>query len=206
VPAGYDGKEKKNWQAPGKGIAGNDIEKGVLRFNGDKDAYLNVLRSFAKNTPPLLVLSGKVDPECLAEYATNVHGIKGSSGGICAEDIAGMAAALENAARTGDYDYVAAHNEAFAKTTLKLIDDISAMIAEIDADNLKPGKDKPDAKILDALRQACINYEMNGVDAALEELEAWDYDSGGELVSWLRENAEQMNFDEIVEKISDTIE
>jgi len=33
-------------------------------------------------------------------------------------------------------------------------------------------------------------------------LEAFSYENDGELVEWLRRNAEQTNFDEIAEKLS----
>ncbi|MDR2571460.1 MAG: transporter substrate-binding domain-containing protein [Oscillospiraceae bacterium] len=194
--------DEKNWQALHKGVPGINIEKGISRFDGDKDAYLYILRSYAKNTLPLLESTKKVDLGRLKNYATVMHGIKGSSGSICAEDIADLAKALENAAYAGDFEYVSAHNKNFAVTARKLIEDISKMLSEYDADNLKPKKDKPDADTLKRLRQACINYEMSGVYAALEELEAFEYDLDGELIFWLRENVEQINFDEIVEKLS----
>ncbi|MCL2576423.1 MAG: transporter substrate-binding domain-containing protein [Defluviitaleaceae bacterium] len=197
---------EKNWQAMDKGIPGINTKKGLSRFNGDKDAYLDVLRSYAKNTPRLLEGSGQVTSDLLADYATIVHGIKGSSGGICAEETAGIAEALEGAALAGDYEYVAAHNENLTTTARRLISGITTMLERFDADNLKPKKEKLDNETLDRLRQACIDYEMSGVDAALGELEAFDYKTDGELIVWLRENAEQMNFDEIVKRISDTIE
>jgi len=43
---------------------------------------------------------------------------------------------------------------------------------------------------------------MNNVDAAIAELEAFEYESGAELITWLRKNAEQTNFDEIAERLS----
>jgi len=193
---------EKNWQAIDKGIPGINTKEGLSRFNGDKDAYVDVLRSYAKNTPPLLEASGQVTPDLLADYVTIVHGIKGSSGSICAEETAGIAQALEGAALDGDYAYVAANNENLTATARKLISDISFMLERFDADNLKQKKEKPDSETLDKLRQACIDYEMNVVDAALEELETFDYETDGDLIAWLRENAEQMNFDEIAKRLS----
>jgi len=184
-----------------KGVPGINIKKGLLRFNGDKDAYLDVLRSYAKNTPPLLETAGEFNEDDLTDYTTTVHGIKGSSGGVCAEEVAGMAEALEKAAQAGDYDYIVTHNDSLIQTTRKLISDILNMTAEIDASNLKPKKTAPDIKTLERLRQACADYEMSDVDTALEELEAFDYESGGDLVIWLQENVELMNFDEIIEKL-----
>ena len=195
--------DDKNWQALQKGVPGLNIEKGLSRFYGDKDAYTDVLRSYAKNTLPLLEESREADRDDLTSYGTIVHGIKGSSGGICAEEVAVMAEALEKAALARDYDYIKANNEALVDTAKKLISDIEEMLDRLSADNQKPKKDKPDADVLDRLRQACENYEMSNVDAALDELELYDYESDGELVVWLRENAEQMNFDEIIERLSD---
>jgi len=196
----YD--DDMNWQALDKGIPGINIEKGLSRFYGDKHAYVDVLRSYARNTVPLLENSQNVNSDDLSDYTTIVHGIKGSSGGICAEEAAGIAEALEKAAIAGNYDYIIANNANLKSTVQKLISDIELILTEIDADNKKPVKDKPDSKLLDKLVQACENYEMSNVDAALDELETYDYKSDGDLIIWLRENAEQMNFDEIVERLS----
>jgi len=194
--------EDKNWQMLDKGIAGISIKRGLLRFNGDKDSFLNVLRSYAKNTPPLLEAISEVAPERLMGYAAIVHGIKGSSSAICAEEITGFAEALENAANAGEYKYIINNNANFIKTTKGLITGIQKMITEIDAGNNKPRKTNPDAKTLERLCQACINYDMNSVDEALEELEAFDYESNGLLIRWLRKNVEVTNFEEIVERLS----
>ena len=191
-----------NWQALDNGIAGINIQKGLMRFNGDKEAYLTVLRSYAKNTPPLLEAIGEFDPDSIIEYNTIVHGLKGSSSAICAEEIAGMAGVLENAAINGDYSYIAANNANLVGSIRNLITTINNVIAEIDTCSHKPVRSSPDVKTLERLCQACINYEMIDVDAALDELEAFDYESDGELVVWLRENVEVMNFNEIVERLS----
>ncbi|MCL2456939.1 MAG: Hpt domain-containing protein, partial [Defluviitaleaceae bacterium] len=188
---------------PIKKIDGVNVEKGLARMGGDKDAYIFVLRSYAKNTPPLLDAAQKINPENLTDYATIVHGIRGSSGGINADEIALLAGELENAALAGDFDFAASHNEKFIAAARKLIENISQMLAEIDAENKKPQKNKPDEKILADLRQACTDFEMSGVDAALDALETFEYETDGELVAWLRENAEQMNFDEIIKKLSE---
>jgi len=193
-----------NWQALKKGISGLNIDKGIMNFYGDKNAYLTVLRSYAKNTPPLLEAAKDVSLDNLAHYATIVHGIKGSSAGICADNIAALAETLEKAARKGDYNYILAHGKNLAEATQRLILNIKAIVDEVDSDNQKPKKDKPDEETLTNLLQACRDYKMDSVDAALDELEAFEYKKHGdnELIIWLRENAEQMNFDEIIKKLS----
>ena len=191
-----------NWQALIRGVHGLEIEKGLSRFGGDKEAYINVLRSYAKNTPPLLETLNTMDKNNLDEYITVVHGIKGSSRGIFAEKIGDIAEALENAASAGDYGYIEKDTATLVKAIRFLISDITKMLKEFDEDNLKATKDKPDIETLERLCRACVNYDMNSVDDALDELETFDYENDGDLVVWLRENVEQMNFEEIIEKLS----
>jgi len=186
-------------------IYGLNIEKGLRRFSGDTVAYISVLQSYARNTVPLLdsALETSASRERLRNYETIVHGVKGSSSGICADIVADLASALEDAAVAGDFDYITANNSAFIDTTKKLIADIEELLERIRVESGKPRKEKPDKETLDKLREACINYEMNKVDEAISELEAYDYDTEEELVSWIRANAELTNFDEIVERLSD---
>ena len=188
----------------GREVYGLDIEKGLRRFSNDKEAYISVLRSYVKNTPPLLktAIETGMDPDRISEYETIVHGIKGSSGGICAEKVADLAMRLEDAAKVGDLDYISANNASFVDSAVNLIADIEKMLEGMDTADSRHKKERPDKDILDRLRTACENYDMSGVDDAITELESFEYVSDGDLVIWLRENAEQTNFDEIVERLS----
>jgi len=200
--------DKMNWQALYKGVPGLDIEKGLVHFYNDKPAYISVLRSYAKNTPPLLDAAEDFNKDNLPHYTTMLHGIKGSSSGIHADKIAIFAEALEKAARSGDCIYILANNKNLIETTRKLIYDIEVMLDEIDSDNSKPKKDKPDGEILNKLHSACESYEMDSVDAALAELEAYEYENAkdNEFIIWLRENVEQLNFEEIMKRITEVSE
>jgi hypothetical protein len=44
---------------------------------------------------------------------------------------------------------------------------------------------------------------MDGVDAAIAALEVYEYESGGERVSRLREHVDTMGFAQIIEKLKD---
>jgi len=209
---------KQDEQDAGDDHAGSDIDieayssdiyglntgKGIRRFSGDTDAYISVLSSYTVNTPPLLdaALKAGSDRTRLSEYETVVHGIKGSSGGICADKVAELASTLEEAAKSGDYDYITVNNTVFVDTARNLITDLEVMLEKIRSESSRPKKDKPDEATLEKLREACTGYEMNIVDEAIAELEAYDYETDSELVAWLRINAEQTNFDEIVERLS----
>ena len=201
--SGGSGKVDQNMLR--KIIPGLNPKRGLKRFGGDADAYVDVLRSFAINTPPLLDLAieASKSKESLKDYETIVHGVKGSSRSICADEAADLAEALEDAAGDGDFYFIIANNATFIETTRVLISNIDALLEDIQANELKPKKDKPDVSTLLRLREACENYEMNIVDEAIAELESFSYESDGELVVWLRRNAEQTNFEEIVERLAD---
>ena len=44
---------------------------------------------------------------------------------------------------------------------------------------------------------------MDGADAAMAEIEAYEYDSDDGLAVWLRQNIDQMNFSQIKERLSE---
>jgi hypothetical protein len=43
---------------------------------------------------------------------------------------------------------------------------------------------------------------MDGVNRAMAEIEEYDYESGGELIEWLRDNILEGNLDEIAVKLA----
>jgi len=181
---------------------GLDIEKGINRFSGDQDLYFKIIQSYVENTQQLLDSIKNVSEENLAGYAITVHGIKGSSRGIFADMIGDAAENLELAAKSGDINYVVTHNGAFLNAIWKLIFDLEDLLADVHPEAPKPFKDKPDEDTLRMLLMACKEYDMDGVDAAIAELEKFHYGAGAGAVAWLVENVKLMNFDEIIEKLS----
>jgi len=137
----------------------------------------------------------------MKSYEITVHSIKGSSFGICADAVGRLAADLERAAKELDFAYIKKHNGPFISIARKLVFDIDELLTSIEADSQKQEMDKPDAEVLERLSAACAAYDMDGVVAAMDELLVYRYESGGDLVDWLRENVDLMNFDEIVERI-----
>ncbi|MDR1815829.1 MAG: transporter substrate-binding domain-containing protein, partial [Clostridiales Family XIII bacterium] len=97
----------------GKQVQGVDLADGLSRFGGDEQAYLDVVRSYVKNTPELADKSAGVTRETLADYAITVHGIKGASRNIGARTLGSRAEELELAAKAEDFAYVSQNNEAF---------------------------------------------------------------------------------------------
>jgi CheY-like chemotaxis protein len=185
-----------------RNISGINVEKGLRRFNNDRESYMRVLRSFIVDTPPLLEILKQSNFDNLENYAVTVHGIKGSSRGIGADEIGDKAEALEKAARAGEHDFIRKYNSAFIEETAKLISDLEIMLGKIEGENPKQKKEKPDSETLRRLLSACEKYQMDEADAAMLELESYQYESGGELVEWLRLNVAQMNSQKIIEKLS----
>ena len=186
----------------GKEITGLNIENGVKRFRGDEEVYISVLHSYALNTRSLLDSIDPVPENKLKSYEIMVHSIKGSSYGICADAVGRLAGDLERAAKEFELDYIKKHNSPFVAVARKLVNDIDDMLKALNLDSLKPVKDKPDVASLLNLISACIDYDMDGVDAAMEDITHYQYENDGGLVNWLKDNVNMMNFDEIVERLS----
>jgi CheY-like chemotaxis protein/anti-sigma regulatory factor (Ser/Thr protein kinase) len=186
----------------GKEIAGLDYDKGVQRFGGDEEVYIGVLRSFMTNTRNILDSVANVTENSLYDYEISVHSIKGSSSGICADAVSRLAADLERAAKAFEFGYIKKQNESFIKVVNKLIEEIKSLLDTYDSITKKPTKDKPDSAVLSDLVRACNAYDMDEVDAAMAKITSYQYEEDDDLVSWLCENVESMNFDEIVEKLA----
>ncbi|MDR0839153.1 MAG: response regulator [Oscillospiraceae bacterium] len=185
--------------------AGLDIEKGLGRFGGDEETYTEVLKSYAKNTPELLDKAREVTAAGLADYAVIVHGIKASSRSIGAEQVGEMAEALEHAAKEGDADFVNANNGGFIQAAETLLAEISDRVRSFDDAHPKEKKSAPDTAVLAALREACAQFDIDGVDKAMEELDGFEYETGAELVEWLREQVGVAGFKRIAERLSEIV-
>jgi len=181
-------------------IAGLDLEDGIDRF-GCQEIYLEVLRSFADSTPPLLDLLRNPSEKTLGEYSVHAHGIKGASRGIGAFTIGNIAESLERAAKAGDFEYVKDNNDNFIDKAQALISDINNLVDEFAPPCVKPKKDKPDKEMLEKMMTACAKYDMDEVEKVMAEIEAYEYEFDGGLTKWLRENVSLTNFAQIREKL-----
>ncbi len=182
----------------GLAVQGVNTAKALERFGGDEAVLIEVMRSYAKKTRPLLAaLESYLNEENLADYAIVVHGVKGSSYGLCAQQAGRAAEALEAASSAGELAAVREGHPAFARTMEALLSGIERALAGVDAALDKPLAAEPSPALLAELRAACKAYDMDRVDRAMEALEAGRYERGETLVAWLREKVDSMAFEEI---------
>ncbi|MCL2810216.1 MAG: Hpt domain-containing protein, partial [Treponema sp.] len=193
-----------------KEIKGLNIIKGLQRYGCDEKTYLKVLRSYAASVRSMLGIiesfssperSEAVTPDKLNDYKIKVHGIKGTSLDIFAGQIGTSAKALEDAAKTDNIEYINDHNSAFLEAAWKMVTDIESLLMGLDAENPKPKKDRPDKEELSKLLAACKNYDMDGADNAMAEIEKFQYESDDGLADWLRESLDRMDLKQIADKL-----
>jgi CheY-like chemotaxis protein len=183
-------------------IEGLDLGKLLERFGGDEESLIHTLASYRETTPALLEKLRSLTEKGLGEYAIVVHGVKGSSYGICAETVGRLAEELEYASKNGDFEFVDKNNGALLRFAEKLIADIGVMLEGVNQLDKKPKRETPDSVVLNLLRESCVNYDMDGIDRAMQELESFEYEAQGGLVTWLRERVDAMDLLQIQDRLS----
>jgi PAS domain S-box-containing protein len=181
-------------------VKGINLTAGRKRYASD-DAFLEIIRSYCIHTPALLEKIRNFSEKNPDQYTIAVHGLKGSSYSICADRAGRYAAAMETAARAGDIETIKAKNGGLVKTVEALLSGLNELSAKIE-DPEKQRTGAPDRTVLDRLLEGCKQYKpMAEIEKAVIELEHYEYDSGGELVSWLREQLDNLEYDAIRDRL-----
>jgi signal transduction histidine kinase/DNA-binding response OmpR family regulator len=182
-------------------IEGIDLTRGKRKYNNDA-AYLDILRSWHKHTPALLEKMRNPLFESLPEYAITVHGIKGASLGICADEISSKAEELEHYAKSGNIGQVQADNSMFINMAESLLANIGELLEKVDVGKKqKPRKFAPDTMLLEKLLEAVKSYKSTLMEETMCSIESYDYDSDMELVTWLRQQMDNLEYDAIRQKL-----
>ncbi|GHS85605.1 hybrid sensor histidine kinase/response regulator [Synergistales bacterium] len=197
--------ESDEMKLEGFDVDGLDIAFGVQRYGGG-GAYLKILDSYLTHTP--LLLSKMKDPTKadLSEYTINVHGLKGSSNGIGATLVAKRAEALELAAKAGDFEAVISENDAFISLTEALLAGINAMLRK--AEGLigkREQRPEPDRALLFRLMEAAKHFKTAAMDDIIIELRSYDYEADGELVTWLKEQLDNLEYSAICDRLESVL-
>jgi signal transduction histidine kinase/CheY-like chemotaxis protein len=186
-------------------IEGVDLQEGKIRYHGK--TYLEVLRAYCLHTPVLLerlyfIENENFGEKLMEEYIITVHGLKGSTYGICAEAIGKQAEALEHAARDGDMQFIRTNTVLFIEGIEKLLKRLGELLAAVmEQAGAKPVSPKPDVALLQELAEACKHYKANAMEEILDKLESFQYESDGDLIRWLREQMDNLEYDAIGERL-----
>jgi len=183
-------------------IIGIDTLTVMTLYGDDEDLYASILESYVNNTPNLINMLRHVDESNLADYAINVHGLKGSSGNIGAKRVQEKAAKMEKTAKAANLTEVLSENEALLSETETLIKEIKTWLCDRNSKNEKPSALSFDSSLLDELYICCKEFDMNGADSVMEKLTEFTYDNNNELIVWLSEKVATSEFDEIIERIA----
>jgi CheY-like chemotaxis protein len=187
----------------GKYIEGVDIQKGLERYKNDL-IYLEILRSYADSMPEFLTILRDVTPEGLGVYGVTVHGIKGASYQICAGEAGRGAEALEAAAKAGDWETVQKDNGIFVENLEALLAGMREFFAgmgKTESGEDKPRAAAPDRGLFAGMLRACKEYDITAMEEVLLELERYTYESGEELIVWLRRQLDNIDYEAIRERL-----
>ena len=184
-----------------KDVVDIDLAEGLKRFAGNRNVYYEVLRSYRDSVSDLLEHINDPTPENLKNYTIVIHGLKSSSYGVCAQKIGKLAEDLENKAADGDLDYVLANNPNLLYAVDNMMSSLERFFDVVGKKRgAKPEKAAPDPGVVARLREACRTYDMDGVDSAISELEAYRYKGDPRLTDWLKDRAEVMDFKGILDR------
>ena len=179
-------------------VEGINIQAGKIRYQ--EKTYLEVLRAYCIHTPALLEKLRHSQNE--EEYIITVHGIKGSTYGICADTVAKQAENLEHAARSGDAQFIKANSDSFVESVEKLLKNLEEFLAAIaKKSGDKPVMPQPDPFLLRELAEASLHYRANVMEDIMGKLETYQYKSGADLVQWLREQVDNIEYDAIADRL-----
>jgi CheY-like chemotaxis protein len=182
-------------------LEGMDFTAGLERY-GTEETYLRILQSYLTHTPELLEKLRSLSPETLPQYAITVHGLKGASYGICAGEIGKEAEELEFAAKAGDYEKVNSKNAAFIGKVEAAMEGIEKLLdAAAENDSPKQKAAAPDKALLEKMLDASKRFKPAVMEEVMAELEGCEYESGGDLISWLRDQIDNLEYDAVSEKL-----
>jgi PAS domain S-box-containing protein len=206
IPSALEPRAPAPESLPSRHIDGMDMADAIAR-SGSYGTFMKIVRSYTRHTPELLEKLRVTNAESLHEYMTIIHGIKGSSFSIRADRVGSMAEELEQAAKAGDFNTVVSRNEEFIDTTKKLIEDLRTLDdAGENSFRVKEGvRPAPDETALDSILEHARHYDTFGIENAISELDRYDYETRTDLVDWLKEKIENLEYDEITQRLEQVL-
>jgi CheY-like chemotaxis protein len=187
-------------------VDGVDFSAALQLYGGNTDSLMPILKSFVSHTPSLIEKMDAHLETSLPNYAVEVHGLKGTCNAICAKGAADLAKELESASMEGKGEFVKSRHGELRRQALELTERLKALLEGWEA--CLPGVEKerrrePDRELLARLSAAAGGFNSNDTEEILGELEQYRYEEGEGFIRWLREQAENFDYDAIHAKLEE---
>jgi PAS domain S-box-containing protein len=184
-----------------------DFAAALVLYGNSGASLMPILKSFVSHTPLLLgQMTGHLEKDALEDYVIKVHGLKGACGIICARETAEMALEMETAAKEGNRTLVRARHGDLEGKARALVEELRALIAEWEGAQPESAREQraaPDRALLRRLCECAVEFKASGVEDALRELEQYRYETGDELIRWLREQADNFDYDNLQKRLEE---
>jgi PAS domain S-box-containing protein len=207
-PSGEGGSAEEEEEEPedifaGFDVVGVDLDEGLDRLGGDERLYFEVMEAYVRFTGKVLdQIKEPPTREKLKDYAVLVHGIKGSSLNIGANLVGREAEFLEHAAKAGELDKVIEKHDKFIENAERLIVDFQAFMDSVQPQEEKDSLQAPSEELLKKILSACDSFDMDAMEEAIVELEKHEYETKEDLVPWLREQLDNLEYDLIAARLA----
>jgi CheY-like chemotaxis protein/nitrogen-specific signal transduction histidine kinase len=194
-------------------VEGVDMAEGLERLAGDPSLFIEVIEAFVRFTPKVLdSLRAGPQENTLKDYAVAVHGIKGSCYNIGAQVVGRLAERQESAAKSGDLmETLAGHpkfmsqSDQLLRSFQELLDNISEETGGAVDDQDQDLEESPSLETLVRIYKASIDFDLKTMTELLSGLEEHRYETGSELISWLRIQVENLEYERVTKRLAEEL-
>jgi signal transduction histidine kinase/CheY-like chemotaxis protein/HPt (histidine-containing phosphotransfer) domain-containing protein len=181
-------------------VEGIDIAGALVRYGNSGAAYMPILKSFVIHTPLLLERLAKNLETSPDDYLIEIHGLKGTCNTIGAQEAGTLAGELESGMKNGNTERVKVRHGELEEKVRSLTEGLQRILDEWEGN--RPAQEKetraePDKELLKRLSEATEGFNSNETEEILRKLEQYRYEKGEDLIRWLREQAENFDYDAI---------
>jgi signal transduction histidine kinase/DNA-binding NarL/FixJ family response regulator/HPt (histidine-containing phosphotransfer) domain-containing protein len=190
-------------------VEGIDFTAAMSLYGNSGAALIPILQSFVTHTPSLIAKMDAHLETSLADYAVEAHGLKGTCNIICATETAVLARELEFASKEGKGDIVKNRHGELRRQALGLTEGISEALNNWKLSRPREEKElknEPERELLIRLAEAAGEFNSNKIEETLGKLERYKYEKGEELIVWLREQAENFDYDLMYKRLEELLD
>jgi CheY-like chemotaxis protein/HPt (histidine-containing phosphotransfer) domain-containing protein len=187
-------------------VEGIDFTTALILYGNSGAAYMPILKSFVSHTPPLLEKMNQDLETSPADYLVEVHGLKGTCNAIGAVEAGALARELEFGMKEGNIKMVKSRNGELVEKAGRLTEGIKKLLDQWEASRPAENKErraKPDRERLKRLSEATAAFNSNDTEEILGDLEQYRYERGDDLIRWLREQAENFDYDSMHKRLEE---